>query len=89
MIAALIAVGLILMAIERIWPARELPRVQGWWLRVLLVNLAQGGIVLVAGHTWDVAMQGASLIQLRAHFGDVPRASRCWRVTRSSRISCK
>ena len=68
-----IAVGFIL--IERLWPAREMPSVRWWWWRVLLVNITQGAIVLVAGRTWDVWMQGVSLLHLSEHFGDVTSAA--------------
>lgn len=39
--------------IERFWPANDLPKVNHWWLRVVLTNLAQTGIVIVAGFTVD------------------------------------
>ena len=44
-----IAVGCVLA--ERLWPAMELPRVNAWWARVILINLIQLGITVLAGET--------------------------------------
>ena len=49
MILLLIAIAGLMIVIERVWPGQALPTVKGWWLRILLVNLAQGGIVILAG----------------------------------------
>jgi len=49
----LVAAALMLL-IEKLWPANELPKVDKWWARVIVVNLVQAGIVLVAGRTIDV-----------------------------------
>lgn len=46
------AAALMLLA-ERLAPGRTLPKVSGWWMRVVAVNSVQAGIVLVAGLTWD------------------------------------
>ena len=46
-----IAAGCILA--ERLWPAMELPRVNAWWARVLLINSIQLGITVLAGQTWN------------------------------------
>ena len=40
-----IAVGCVLA--ERLWPAMELPRVNAWWARVILINLIQLGITVL------------------------------------------
>ncbi len=74
MILVLIGIAVGFLIIERLWPAREMPTVRWWWWRVLLVNVTQAGIVLIAGYTWDAWMQGASLLNLRGHFGDVASA---------------
>ncbi|MDB6068864.1 MAG: hypothetical protein JWL81_35 [Verrucomicrobiales bacterium] len=50
-ILALIAVLFII--IERCRPASDLPEVKGWWRRIVLLNAAQAGIVIMAGFTWD------------------------------------
>ena len=54
MLSLIIAIGLILITLERIFPDRVLPIVQGWWTRVVLINLMQFGIVLLGMFTWDV-----------------------------------
>ena len=46
-----IAAGCILA--EWLWTAMELPRVNAWWARVLLVNSIQLGITVLAGQTWN------------------------------------
>lgn len=46
-----IAAGCILA--ERLWPAMELPRVNAWWARVILINSIQLGITVLAGQTWN------------------------------------
>lgn len=43
----------IMFTVERYWPANDLPKVKRWWPRVILTNLAQMGIVLLAGQSWD------------------------------------
>ncbi len=50
-VVALIALGLI--AIERLAPAVEQPKVPRWWLRVVALNVAQIGVVYVDALTWD------------------------------------
>jgi sterol desaturase/sphingolipid hydroxylase (fatty acid hydroxylase superfamily) len=64
-IPLIIAVGFALMALERRFPAFELPRVRGWWIRVVLVNLAQLAVVLAGGATWDRWLQRGSVLHLR------------------------
>lgn len=72
LLLVLLALGMFL--VERLWPARALPRVEGWAARIVLVNVLQLGVVLLAGVTWDRWLAGASLFQLRAHFGDWTQA---------------
>jgi hypothetical protein len=63
-----IAAGCVLA--ERLWPAMELPRVNAWWGRVILINSIQLGITLLAGQTWNRWLNHVSIFCLRAHFGD-------------------
>lgn len=49
---------------ERLWPGWQLPRVRGWWTRVLAVNAVQFGVVLLAGATWERWLGSASLFDL-------------------------
>ena len=67
-----IALGMIL--VERLWPANELPRVRNWWMRVVVVNAIQLGIVIIAGQTWDRWFQGYSVFESSRHFGVVTSA---------------
>ena len=72
MMTLLILLGLaaVMLVVERLWPANRLPAVRGWWARIVLVNLAQLGIVWLAGQTWDRWMQRRSLLHLGESLGD-------------------
>jgi hypothetical protein len=62
MILALIfALAAGFFAVERLWPANALPKVEGWWPRVVFVNAIQLGIIILAGFTWDRWLHSASL----------------------------
>ena len=52
--------------LERLVPGWRLPAVRGWWWRVLSINAAQLGVVLLAGVTWERWLHGASLIHVGA-----------------------
>ena len=54
MILLIIGVGLSLILLERIFPDRVLPKVNGWWSRVVVINIMQFGIVVLGMFTWDV-----------------------------------
>ncbi|MBL4846225.1 MAG: sterol desaturase family protein [Planctomycetes bacterium] len=56
-------VGLVAISAERLWPARPLRRVPNWWTRVLALNLAQVGVVLLVGAWLDpwLARSGVGL----------------------------
>ena len=74
MLLLLISIAVLMVGIERFWPGQELPRVKGWWARIALVNLAQLGIVILAGLTWDRWFASVSLLHLSDWLGDVPAA---------------
>ncbi|MCH7227676.1 sterol desaturase family protein [Haloferula sp. A504] len=67
MLWILIAVAALMFVIERLWPGQQLPTVRWWWLRILLVNVAQLGIVIAAGLTWDRWLSSVSLFRLSNH----------------------
>ncbi len=67
MLALLVVIAAALFMVERLWPARELPKVENWWARVIFVNVIQVGIIILAGYTWDRWLQAASLFRLRDH----------------------
>lgn len=73
-IGLLILVAASFFVLERVWPAAELPTVKGWWGRVALLNVAQAGIVILAGFTWDMWFAGVSLLDASARVGDVAAA---------------
>ncbi len=50
------------LVLERIFPGRELPHVPGWYIRAMLINLAQLGITLGTGQLWIKFFGGASLV---------------------------
>lgn len=54
MLTTIIILGLMLIILERIFPDRILAKVNGWWSRVIMVNLMQFGIVILGMVTWDV-----------------------------------
>jgi sterol desaturase/sphingolipid hydroxylase (fatty acid hydroxylase superfamily) len=66
MLVAIVGIGLLLMLFERLVPDRILPRVPGWWGRVVLLNAAQLGVVVLAGYTWDRWLARASLFAVGA-----------------------
>jgi sterol desaturase/sphingolipid hydroxylase (fatty acid hydroxylase superfamily) len=61
MLLMIVGLGLLLMLLERVVPDRVLPKVPGWWGRVVLLNAAQLGVVVLAGYTWDRWLSRASL----------------------------
>ena len=70
MILLLIGIAALMVLIERLWPGQKLPTVRGWWLRIALVNLAQVGIVIAAGMSWDRWLASASLFKSSEQLGD-------------------
>ncbi|MEP2776929.1 MAG: sterol desaturase family protein [Luteolibacter sp.] len=75
MLIFLIVVAALMVLIEKLWPGQELPTVRGWWLRILLVNLVQLGLVILAGYTWDRWMNAISLFSISDSIGDIPAAA--------------
>ena len=53
MLLPIIAIGLLLIILERIIPDQKLPHVKGWWVRVVIVNSLQLGIIVLGAFTWD------------------------------------
>ncbi|MEZ4474025.1 MAG: sterol desaturase family protein [bacterium] len=67
----IVGLGLAFIVIERLAPARPLPRVAGWWPRAIALNAAQLGIVFLGGLSWDHWFGGRSLL----HLGDLGPAT--------------
>nr|WP_199899206.1 sterol desaturase family protein [Sneathiella glossodoripedis] len=49
---------------ERVIPGWKLPKIKTWPLRVVLINLVQIGVVLLAGISWEKWMSSVSLLQI-------------------------
>jgi sterol desaturase/sphingolipid hydroxylase (fatty acid hydroxylase superfamily) len=60
----IIAIGLALIILERIIPDQKLPVVKGWWLRVIILNLFQLGVMFLGKATWDNWFIGQSFFHL-------------------------
>ena len=67
MILILVAIAIVLFVLERLWPANQLPSVRAWWPRVVLINIAQVLIIIVAGVSWDRWLQQTSILNLSEH----------------------
>jgi len=67
MLIAVIGIGVGFMDLERLFPGQPLPQVPGWWLRVVLINVMQAAVVMLAGYTWDHWFHGGLL-----NLGDWP-----------------
>jgi sterol desaturase/sphingolipid hydroxylase (fatty acid hydroxylase superfamily) len=67
MLALIITVFAACFILERTVPGWVLPKVYSWPVRVLAINAAQLGVVLLAGVTWERWLAGSSRFQLSAH----------------------
>lgn len=74
LIFVVLTIAAAFLVLERLWPANDLPRVEAWYPRVLLINAVQGAIVLLAGATWDEWLRRVSLLRLQDHMGVVPQS---------------
>jgi sterol desaturase/sphingolipid hydroxylase (fatty acid hydroxylase superfamily) len=64
---------------ERLFPGRQLPQSPGWYARAVFLNLAQLGVVILAGHTWNDWLQGRSAFSI-AKLPNVLQGFICWFV---------
>lgn len=66
MLATLLIFGiaLVFFAAERLFPGRDLPSSQGWYLRALFFNFCQLGVVLLAGVSWNTWLHQHSILDL-------------------------
>jgi len=64
MLATIFTVFAGCFVIERLLPGWRLPKVRTWPVRVLAINAAQLGVVMLAGATWEKWFQGHSLFDL-------------------------
>ena len=56
--------GVFFLVLERIAPGRCQAQSSGWYVRAVLLNLAQLGVVLLGGVTWAVWLHGASAFSI-------------------------
>lgn len=66
MLIYIFGVAVLCLILERLVPGWPLPRVKGWPVRVIAINLVQLGVVLLAGATWERWLSSASVF----HLGD-------------------
>lgn len=64
----IIGIGILLIILERIIPDQKLPHVKGWWLRVIILNVFQIGILFLGKATWDNWFVGASIFHISTYF---------------------
>jgi len=64
MIYLIIGIGILLMILERIYPDQKLIDVKGWWLRVVILNLFQIGLIFLGKLSWDRWFLGFSLFSM-------------------------
>lgn len=67
MLWLIFAVAAFCFVLERMNPGWKLARVRTWPIRVVLVNLVQLGVVLLAGVTWERWFSAWSLLHLSQH----------------------
>lgn len=60
-------IAIAFFVLERILPGRELPEAPRWYLRALVLNACQLGIVVLAGHSWNRWLQSSSFLNLADH----------------------
>jgi sterol desaturase/sphingolipid hydroxylase (fatty acid hydroxylase superfamily) len=72
MLPMLLAIAAVCFAIEHLFRGWRLPRVRSWHLRVVLINLVQVGVVVLAGFTWERWLSARSLFHLSRHLSPVP-----------------
>lgn len=59
MLTYVFAVAIACFCLEKLVPGWRLPSVRTWPIRVVLVNLVQLGVVLLAGVTWERWLAGS------------------------------
>lgn len=65
MLPYVFALGALCFLAERLFPGWPLPKVRTWPLRVILVNLVQLGVILLAGLSWEKWLASKSIFDLR------------------------
>lgn len=68
MLMTLLATFVLCFLIERLIPGWKLPHVRTWPLRVVLLNLVQLGVVILAGYTWELWLSSWSIFHISKYF---------------------
>ncbi|MES2073921.1 MAG: sterol desaturase family protein [Pseudomonadota bacterium] len=71
MLITIFIIFILCFLLERAVPGWTLPQVKTWPLRVVLINGAQLGIVLLAGLSWEAWFASYSIFTLSSHVGVV------------------
>ena len=71
MLTIIFAVFVACFILERICAGWRLPKVRSWPLRVVALNLVQLGVVVLAGHSWEIWLSRGSWLALDAVLGPV------------------
>src|SRR5437899_2071164 len=69
MLLPLLTIAAFCFVLERMKPGWDLPQVRTWPLRVILINVVQLGVVLLAGLSWERWLSAWSLFHLSRHMG--------------------
>lgn len=56
--------------IERLFAGWRLPKVHSWYTRVILINIAQLGVVILAGMSWERWLSSASIFHLSRYLNE-------------------
>jgi sterol desaturase/sphingolipid hydroxylase (fatty acid hydroxylase superfamily) len=64
MLTLIFAVAAVCLLVERLIPGWNLPKVRSWPARVILINVVQLGVVLVAGISWERWLSSWSVFHL-------------------------
>ncbi len=68
----LLGIAALCVVIELLFRGWRLPRVRFWHLRVVLINLVQMGVVVLAGYTWERWLSARSLFHLSHVLSPLP-----------------
>ncbi len=79
-IVVILLLGLALMVLERIVPARPLPKIRGWWPRVIVVNVLQAAIILGMGGFFSAFFAKNAIFDLKS-LGAWPSAVVAYLIT--------
>lgn len=71
MLPILFGIAVICFLIEKCFEGWKLPRVKGWHLRVVGINLVQVGVVVLGGYTWERWLSAKSLFHLSQYVSPV------------------